>query len=63
MAPAPPILLRHEPAAQITMPVAICSSCGDPVGPRDMTPVAAPGAEFGPGTLEVPAALARIHGG
>lgn len=56
----PPLLFRHEICGAITNPIPMCSECGQPLSGRDVTPLAGPGAEAGPGTSEIPAALARL---
>ena len=56
----PPLVFRHDSCGAITIPVPTCSGCGQPLVPSDMTPLPGPGARRGPGTSEIPAALARL---
>jgi DNA-binding HxlR family transcriptional regulator len=56
-----PMVVRHDTCGHVTSPVPVCSSCGEPLRPADLTPLLGPGFEPGPGTGEVPAALARLH--
>ena len=53
-----PLLFRHVCGATGN-PVMTCSGCGEPVLPQDVVPIRGPGAVSGPGTSEIPAALAR----
>jgi DNA-binding HxlR family transcriptional regulator len=55
-----PLLFRHERCGAATSPVLTCSGCGQPIRPHELTPVAGPGLRAGPGTAEIPAALARV---
>lgn len=55
-----PLLLRHERCGALTDPVLCCSSCGDPLQPGGVTALPGPGLGAGPGTREVPGALARL---
>jgi DNA-binding HxlR family transcriptional regulator len=55
-----PLLFRHDSCGADTSPVLTCSSCGERLQPGELTPVAGPGLRAGPGTSEVPAALARL---
>jgi DNA-binding HxlR family transcriptional regulator len=55
----PPMLFRHEPCGAVTSPVPSCSGCGEPLRPAEVTPLLGPGANPGPGTSEIPAAIAR----
>jgi DNA-binding HxlR family transcriptional regulator len=55
-----PVLLRHESCGQTVKPVPSCSSCGEQLKPADVTLLPGPGARRGPGTREVPEALARL---
>lgn len=59
----PPLVMRHEPCGAITEPMVACSDCGEPLRREDLTPLPGPGSMSGPGTSEVRAALARLHGG
>jgi DNA-binding HxlR family transcriptional regulator len=59
----PPLLFRHDTCGAITNPIPVCSECGRPLTPRDVTPLPGPGAEPGPGTSEIPAALERLAAG
>jgi DNA-binding HxlR family transcriptional regulator len=56
-----PMLFRHASCGAETSPVLTCSSCGDVLRPGELTPLAGPGLRPGPGTSEVPAALARLQ--
>jgi hypothetical protein len=40
----PPLELIHERCGQVSDALTICSSCGEPIGPRDVTAVAGSGA-------------------
>jgi len=40
----PPLELIHERCGQVSDALMICSSCGEPIGPRDVTAVAGSGA-------------------
>jgi DNA-binding HxlR family transcriptional regulator len=40
----PPLELTHESCGRISEPRMICSSCGEPIGPRDVTAITGPGA-------------------
>jgi DNA-binding HxlR family transcriptional regulator len=59
-AAGPPLLFRHDTCGAIMNPIPTCSGCGQPLSGRDVTPLPGPGAESGPGTSEIPAALARL---
>ena len=56
----PPLVLRHDACGAVSDPIPTCSGCGQPVGPRDFTLLPGPGADAGPGTREIPAALERL---
>jgi DNA-binding HxlR family transcriptional regulator len=56
-----PLLFRHDACGHETSPVLTCSSCGEAMQAGDLTPLAGPGQVPGPGTSEVPAALARLR--
>jgi DNA-binding HxlR family transcriptional regulator len=56
-----PMVFRHEPCGAVTDPIPACSSCGEPLLPGDLTPLLGPGSHPGPGTSEIPAAIARLH--
>ena len=57
----PPLLFRHESCGEITRPVMACSQCGEQLTPLTVTPLPGPSAQAGPGTREIPGALARLH--
>jgi DNA-binding HxlR family transcriptional regulator len=40
----PPLELIHERCGRVSEPRMTCSSCGEPIGPEDVTAVAGPGA-------------------
>ena len=44
-----PLVYRHRPCGQLTTPTLVCSECGEPLDPRQVTPLAGPGLH--PGTL------------
>ncbi len=44
-AEGPPLLLRHLPCGADTVPVLICSGCGEPLHANDIEPHPGPGAE------------------
>ncbi|HWC32388.1 MAG TPA: helix-turn-helix domain-containing protein, partial [Actinomycetota bacterium] len=56
----PPMLLRHERCGAIADIVPACSGCGEAIAPGEVTPLPGPGAEPGPGTTEIFAALTRL---
>jgi DNA-binding HxlR family transcriptional regulator len=56
-----PMLLRHDSCGTITDPVLTCSGCGEHIHPGDTSLVAGPGFSLGPGTREIPAAMARAQ--
>jgi DNA-binding HxlR family transcriptional regulator len=58
-----PLLFRHDSCGADTSPVLTCSGCGEPLRAGELTPVPGPGLRAGPGTSEVPAALARLRAG
>jgi len=39
----PPVRLTHKGCGALTQTLTVCAACGEPVGPRDFTPVAGPG--------------------
>jgi DNA-binding HxlR family transcriptional regulator len=39
----PPILLRHDSCREVADAVLVCGSCGEPIGPRDVTLLPGPG--------------------
>jgi DNA-binding HxlR family transcriptional regulator len=44
-APAgPPVLMIHKGCGEVSAAIMTCSSCGQPIGPRDVTVAAGPGA-------------------
>jgi DNA-binding HxlR family transcriptional regulator len=55
----PPVQLRHEDCGELMNPVMTCSCCGGELHAFNVTPVLGPGADPGPGTSEIPAAMAR----
>jgi DNA-binding HxlR family transcriptional regulator len=55
-----PLLFRHEACGAEASPALTCSACGEPIRPRELTPLAGPGLSDGPGTSEVPKALERM---
>jgi DNA-binding HxlR family transcriptional regulator len=56
-----PVLLRHETCGAVAKPVPSCSNCGEPLEPAEVTLLPGPGARRGPGTREIPEALARLQ--
>ena len=56
----PPMVLRHERCGAIADVVPACSRCGEALLAGEVTPLAGPGAQPGPGTTEVFAALASL---
>lgn len=58
----PPMVLRHERCGAIADSVAACSNCGEPLLPSELTPLPGPGADAGPGTAGLFAAMARLGG-
>lgn len=40
----PPLVLTHKACGQFTEAVLVCSTCGEPLGPRDVRASAGPGA-------------------
>jgi hypothetical protein len=55
------MVFRHDPCGAVTNPIPTCSSCGEELMPADLTPLLGPGSHPGPGTSEIPAAIARLH--
>lgn len=55
-----PLLWHHTLCGKDTHAVQCCSECGEPLTPMHLHPRRGPGAKTGPGTSEVPAALARL---
>jgi hypothetical protein len=53
------MVLRHDRCGHEADAVPVCSHCGEPLTPDEVTPVAGPGAEPGPGTREIYAAIER----
>jgi DNA-binding HxlR family transcriptional regulator len=39
----PPLRLIHRECGQTSEPRRVCSACGEPIGPRDLTPISGPG--------------------
>ncbi|MDR3417555.1 MAG: helix-turn-helix domain-containing protein [Nevskia sp.] len=39
----PPVIYRHRGCGKLTTPVLTCSECGEPLGARDVMPLAGPG--------------------
>jgi DNA-binding HxlR family transcriptional regulator len=58
---AQPMVFRHDPCGAAATPIPTCSGCGGRLRPGDLTPLPGPGSHPGPGTSEIPAALARLH--
>jgi DNA-binding HxlR family transcriptional regulator len=56
----PTLLLRHDTCGAVTEPVPHCAVCGELMVPDEVTPLPGPGMQAGPGTREIPAALARL---
>jgi DNA-binding HxlR family transcriptional regulator len=56
-----PIVWRHERCGQLTQPQITCACCGEELRVGEVVPFPGPGADPGPGTSEIPAALSRIH--
>jgi len=40
----PPTLLRHDACGELTTAKVVCGCCGEPLDPRDVTPLPGPGA-------------------
>jgi DNA-binding HxlR family transcriptional regulator len=40
----PPLVLRHQPCGHEADPVMVCSHCGEPMNPLEVTPEPGPGA-------------------
>ncbi|WP_372791465.1 winged helix-turn-helix transcriptional regulator [Paraconexibacter sp.] len=57
----PPVLWRHLLCGQVSEPRVVCSCCGEPLRVGEAVPYLGPGASAGPGTTEVPAAIARLQ--
>lgn len=55
-----PLLWEHTLCGKTTHPVLACSECGEPLAPMHLHPRIGPGNDPGPGTSEVPAAIARL---
>jgi DNA-binding HxlR family transcriptional regulator len=58
-----PMVFRHDACGAVATPVPTCSGCGERLTPAALTPLPGPGLRPGPGTSEVPAALARLEAG
>ena len=56
----PPLLFRHTRCGGIADAVPSCSQCGERLELHEVVPLAGPSSAVGPGTWEIPAALARI---
>jgi DNA-binding HxlR family transcriptional regulator len=58
----PPLAFRHDTCGATTDATLNCSHCGEVLSPANLTPVLGPGYTPGPGTSEIPAAVARLNG-
>jgi DNA-binding HxlR family transcriptional regulator len=56
-----PLVWRHERCGQIATPQVSCACCGEELRVGEVVPFPGPGADPGPGTSEIPAAMRRIH--
>lgn len=56
-----PMIWRHEGCGRITTPQISCACCGEELRVGEVVPFPGPGADPGPGTSEIPGAIARIH--
>jgi DNA-binding HxlR family transcriptional regulator len=54
----PPVRLRHQKCGADTTAEVVCSCCGEPIGPGDVTARGGPGGRIAPGTQVVGALLA-----
>ena len=55
----PPVVFRHATCGEVTSSVPTCSNCGGELKVGEITPLAGPGFDPGPGTSELPAAFER----
>lgn len=49
----PPVSLRHEGCGELTTPALVCSCCGEPLRPEEVTAQPGPGGSIGRGTAVI----------